>query len=382
MRTLLLAALLLTGCAETSPGDGGDGGAADAGRPDGARPDGGPDAGGTADAGASADAGADARPCASGLERYSLGAVRPVPMPSALNLPNLLPGTEVVSAGDGAEAGLRLEICRDGGQPTLRSALFRAWSSETPTLYRLDPTITQPTEAVVELPEGVVLERRLPTSATLVEGLAAALEGAPEALHVRLFGESGLVLRGHAGFVALAAGRVDATTITYGSIRVVVGTLARGDVFANLPCPFGESALAARFSLGSAGFDVRACTFLGGGETLGYRIVALTVTDPNAALAPAEQQPITFTGDAAVRAVLSYAWNHHNGCDSFHLALPHADYAATTSPIAGCGTPVPSAPDRAPDGFGDVLYRVRYHGGPWTEGTIPGCHHYLFCGGR
>lgn len=374
MRRLTLALSLLAACADPSSNDPPDAAVAvDAGRVDGGAPT---DGGGRLDGGPGGEA------CASGLERYSLVAVRPLPAASALRLPNLLPAVEVVAAGDGAEFSLRLEVCRDGGTPTLHAALYRASSFETPTLYRVDPTIARPTEAIVEVAEGVVIERRLPPSDTLVEGLAAALGGDPSALHVRLFGESGLLLRGHAGFVALASGRVTATSIEYTSVFVVVGSLAARDVFAGLPCPFAETTLQASFALGTASFDARACTFQGGGETMGYRLVELTVTDTNPALTAAERQPITLTGDAAVRAVMTYAWNHHNGCDSFHLALPHADYAATASPLAGCGDPVANAPTRDPDAFGDVLYRVRYRGGPWAEGSIPGCRHYLLCGGR
>lgn len=174
---------------------------------------------------------------------------------------------------------------------------------------------------------------------------------------------------------------VGANSIIYSSIYVVAGRLVPGDVIAGRPCPLGESLLERSWRMGSADFEVDACTYLGGGHTTAYRISRLSITDTNSALSPAEQMTHRFEGEAAVEAVLNYRWNHHNACDSFHLALPHADYAATTAPLAGCGSQVPNAPPRdfEDDPSGPVEFRVRYHGGTWTDGTMPGCTHYMFC---
>jgi len=133
--------------------------------------------------------------------------------------------------------------------------------------------------------------------------------------------------------------------------------------------------------MSTATFEVTACTFLGGGETTGYRISSLAVQDSSPELTEAERQRFEYDGEAAVEAVMTYAWNHHNACDSFHLALAHADYAASSSPAAGCGDTVPNAPPRIfdEDPRLPVLFRIRYHGGDWTDGTMPDCYHYLFC---
>jgi hypothetical protein len=367
-RNILLLFLLLSACAERDPDGPRDAGPVDASPSDGGS---GP-----------LDAGLATSDCATGLRYYSLEPVQPLPAVEALELPGLIEGAQVIAAGDGAEHSARLEVCEDGGRPTLRALLHRAFSFETPTLYRWDDTLLAPTDSVVQLEEGLVIERRFPPSSAQVEGLAAALAGDPRDLRIRIPGEYGLLLRGHDGFVALAQGNVDAAGIVYSSINIVVGRLAPGDVFARLPCPFGESTLRTSFALGSATFDVEACTFAGGGETLGYRIASLAVTDTSPALAPPERATFRFDDEASVEAVMTYAWHHHNGCDSFHLALPHADYAATASPIAGCGAPVPNAPARDPSTPGDVLFRVRHRGGAWTEGAIDGCHHFLFCAAR
>jgi hypothetical protein len=148
-----------------------------------------------------------------------------------------------------------------------------------------------------------------------------------------------------------------------------------------MKCRFGEDPLTTSFTMSTATFDVEACTVLGGGFTAGYRIHYLAVTDTSPDLTEAERMKIEFTSEAEVEAVMNYVWNHHNACDSFHLALPYADYAASAAPAAGCGETVPNAPMRdfdEPPGA-PVFFRIRYHGGEWVDGEIPGCTHYLFC---
>lgn len=126
---------------------------------------------------------------------------------------------------------------------------------------------------------------------------------------------------------------------------------------------------------------MEACSFLGGGITRGYRIDRLTVQDSSPQLQAADRGRFEFKSRAEVEGVLNYRWNHHNACDSFHLALPHADYAASSAPAAGCGPQVPNAPPRRIDepSTSPVLYRLRYYGGAWKDGSIPGCTHFLEC---
>ncbi|MCC6874170.1 MAG: hypothetical protein IT378_07660, partial [Sandaracinaceae bacterium] len=314
------------------------------------------------------------------LVHYSLTRVAPLPPVSSLELTGLPNGVELISAADGSDYDARLSVCQRGTARSLVALLVTEGSFTTPTYYRVDPTAPAPLQEVVDHGQGLVVQIRLPPAALQVEGLDAALDGNLDPLAIRVLYDSGVVLLGHAGFLALARGRVSASAVEYTSIYVTVGGLREGDVFRDRPCHFGESLWQRSFQLATATFEVGACTFLGGGETFGYRIHYLAVTDTNAALTPAEQQRIELAGEPAVDAALTYRWNHHNGCDSFHLALPHADYAATASPLAGCGLPVPEAPPRdISDPDRTVLYRIRYHGGAWTDGVLTGCHHYLLC---
>ena len=322
--------------------------------------------------------------CAQGerLVHYSLTPVSPVPPASAISLENLPASIEVVSAQDGNSLSMRLDVCiAQDGAPSLRAILLRPDEIFSPYLFRLDTQISSPEEDFIELDLGFVQEVRLPPQNMLVQGLAEALGGDLAQLDVRLVAQSGLRVAGHAQFLAVARGRVTNNSIEYTTNQVIVGGLAPGDIFEDLQCNFGEQTLSRTFRMDSAEFEVGACTFLGGGFTTGYRIHRLAITDSNPALSMAEQQRFEFTTEAEVEAVLNYVWNHHNACDSFHLALPHADYAASTSPAAGCGATVPNAPEREFDEnpILPVLYRIRYHGGPWTDGQLDGCSHYLFC---
>jgi hypothetical protein len=334
------------------------------------------------DAGSS-DAGSGSGSCPAGatLRQYSLTSVSPLPAASMIQLPNLIPGAQIISAGNGVEYNARFDVCDDGGTLRLASLLVSGSSFDTPGFFRWDDTVTTVVEDIVELDEGLVLERRLPPASFLVEGLEAALQGNLQTLRIRLLGASGLLIVGHDGFLALAHGMVGEDTIEYTSIFVVVGGLEEGNVFAGLECPFGESPYAKTFTLGTATFEVKSCNFLGGGETIGYRITSLAVQDTSPELTEAERQRFDFAGEEEVESVMTYVWNHHNACDSFHLALLHADYAATTSPLAGCGTAVPNAPQRDinEDPGSPVKFRIRRHQGAWTDGEMDACTHYLFC---
>lgn len=345
------------------------------------------DAGTATDGGTNPDGG-DIDPtgrCPEGsiLHPYSLTPLANLPPLSAVELPALPPSFSVVSAGTGDQHSVRLDVCEAGdGTMGLKSLLWLGESFETPRLYVLDESVSAPVEEVVELNFGIVVQHRLPPDDFLVEGLVPALGGDIQDLEIRMVSDSGLLLLGQPGFVAFARGRVQPSSIEYTASTVVVaGGLAPGDVFADRRCKFGEQPHATTFEMGTASFEVDACTFLGGGFTTGYRINRLAVQDSSPDLTEQERQRIELSTEAEVEAVMNYVYNHHNACDSFHLALPHADYAASTAPAAGCGATVPNAPERDinEDPSSPVRYRIRYHGGEWTEGSIPGCTHYMFC---
>jgi len=288
----------------------------------------------------------------------------------------------VLNAGEGTASSVRFDLCQDGaGQVTLRGVLWATDEFSAPTYWVRDDAVGAITDEFVEYRRGMVYLLRVPPASFRVTGLEQAVAGDLQPFELRIFGDYGLWVLGHGSFLAGATGMVGANSIIYSSIYVVAGRLVPGDVIAGRPCPLGESLLERSWRMGSADFEVDACTYLGGGHTTAYRISRLSITDTNSALSPAEQMTHRFEGEAAVEAVLNYRWNHHNACDSFHLALPHADYAATTAPLAGCGSQVPNAPPRdfEDDPSGPVEFRVRYHGGTWTDGTMPGCTHYMFC---
>jgi hypothetical protein len=322
--------------------------------------------------------------CADGSARtrVSLTPLSPLPALGTIDLPHLLPNTIVVGAETEGAHRVRLDACVSaGGAARLEGLQAMESALDTPRRYVVDPAARTQTETFIDTPAGQLYEVRVPPADLRVEGLEAALAGDLRALRVRVLGPSGLLLVGHAGFVAVARGEVSAVDITYTSLTVVVGGLAIGDTFAGLACKFGHTPLSARFRLGTAQFEVGGCSFLGGGHTMGYEFHRLTIEDSSTTLTPADRRKHEFTTKAEVDAVLNYRWNHHNACDSFHLALPHADYAASSAPLAGCGTQVPNAPPRSFDEPFDApaRYRIRYYGGAWVDADAVGCSQYMSC---
>ena len=329
------------------------------------------------------DGGSAPVPCPSGANLIQFSTTPPASTPAlqAIQLPNLHPSTIIVPAKDGSADSMRFDLCQTAGGPQLQAILLRGESVTVAARFVVDGTITAPVSDFVDIPEGKVFETRLPPSAITVEGLTQAIAGDLRPLRIRVLGDMGMLVRGHDGFLAVGRGNVGASSIEYTSLYVLVGGLAPGNVFQGLRCPLGEGLLETTFRLDTAQFEVQACTFLGGGITTGYRIHRLTVQDTNPALMEQHRRKLEFTTEAEVAGVMNYKWNHHNACDSFHLALGHADYAASSAPAAGCGSQVPNAPPRDinENPPGPVQYRIRYYAGTWRDGSIAGCHHHLFC---
>jgi hypothetical protein len=383
---LLLAASL--GCSSTedrppSGPPGRDGGVTDTGLGDGGPGDVGPgDGGSDPDGGVAIGPELVECPTGSTLVQWSLTPISPIPPASALELTGLPNGADVMSAGVGISYSARFDLCRNAsGEHTIHGVIWALDDFSAPSYYVVDPTVSTVVEDFIEYRGGFVYYQRVPPSAWRVTGLAEALAGNLGPFELRIVDDSGLLVVGHAGFLAGVTADVRASSINYTNLWVIVGGLAPGDVFATRPCPFGQNKYERTWRMSTADFAIEACSYLGGGHTTAYDITRLAITDTNAELTAAEQQTHVFEGAAAVEAVLNYQWNHHNACDSFHLALPHADYAATTAPLAGCGIPVANAPPRSfdDDPNGPVEFRIRYHGGAWTDGTMPNCTHYLFC---
>ena len=351
-----------------------DQGASDAGAPDAGAPN--VDAG--TDAGLPPGGEDPFELCPNGeVVHYSLAPLASPPAPSALEFSGLPSGVQIFSVSDAA--GVRFELCQEGGALSLQGILWEG-PSNVPTLFRSDESISAPEQNLLQLEIGTVFEVRFPASDWRVQGLEEALSGDLDPLEVRVLGEFGMLALGHEGYIAMVTGRVDESSIEYNSIAVTVGALVPGDSFEDRRCPLGEMPHDASFNLGSARFEVQTCTFQAAGHTTGYRIAFLAVQDDSPALSADAQQRFVFDSEEAVEGVMNYVWNHHNACDSFFLDLPHADYAATTAPLAGCGVAVDNAPMRdLNDDPTTILYRVRYGDGAWEDRTATDCSHYIFC---
>lgn len=371
--TLLLFTLTLSAaCGDTTREnpDGGPVGARDAGiTPDGGARDGGATGGGIP--------GSDICPDGALLHHRSLTPLANLPAASALDLPDFPADADVFSAGSGEDGSARFDLCEQNGVLSLKQFIYRGGPFDLPRQYIVDDTITATQDDFVETELGFVHEIRVPPSAITIAGLDGPLDD----FDIRVTGQLGILVVGHPDFVAIVRAMITGTRVEYFEHVAIVGGLAPGDVFANLVCRFNESVFEASFALGTATFEVEACTFQEAGHTLGYRLTSMAVQDTDPSLTEAERARFAFEDEAALAEVLTYRYNHHNACDSFHLVLPHADYAASTAPAAGCGTTVPEAPPRQfeEDPIRPVLYRIRYHGGAWVDGSLDGCFHYLFC---
>ena len=197
-------------------------------------------------------------------------------------------------------------------------------------------------------------------------------------IRIRGFGSPGPRMETVAPFVSvLSVSVADDGSEQPAALDIVVGRFEVGDPFAESPCAPDESHRTASFSLGTAAFEVGLCTFLGGGETTGYRVIEMTVQDDNDALSPEDREPMVLS-DADLEGALQVSWHHHNACDSFVLTTNHASYAATSAAMAGCGTILDDAPQRTfEDPRQTVLYRVRYDAGPWSDVQELDCHHHF-----
>lgn len=322
--------------------------------------------------------------CPSGQELvfYSWTPLSPVPALAELEFSGYPKGTMLVSAGNGETMGVRFDICRESnGAHHLHGVLWANSDFGWPYYFYRDETATELVFDMAEYRGGNLFQMRVPAADFRTTGLDEALAGDLDNFELRSLGEPGLLILGHPNFLAGIISKITANSIEYQNLEMIAGGLAAGDIFTAKVCPFGQRPYSKTFNLSTAEFSMDACTFLDAGHTTGYVLHKLTVTDTNAELSAAEQQTFTFDGPAAVEAVLNYKWNHHNACDSFHLALPHGDYAASASPLAGCGTTVPNAPERSFDEDQSIptKYRIRYHGGAWVDGLMTGCNHYLFC---
>lgn len=262
-------------------------------------------------------------------------------------------------------SNIRLDACVDGENATLKRVVVREGVNS--------PQWTAESKDIIS-----------------AQGLNKALFGDHSGLEIRISQKEigrGLLIKGwqqdnHSFATAVPVGFADDGTYEVYSMSFPAGIISLGDPWGKSPCKRDQEYLTSQFAYGSARFWADVCTFKAGGHTTGYRVHKLSVQDSSARLEASAQKEFTFSGDELPR-VLRVKWNHHNACDSFVLTLPHATYAATLSPAAGCGEILPDAPQRnLQDEDGTVHYRVKYGSSPWSKtekaaacnGIIYGCN--------
>lgn len=278
----------------------------------------------------------------------------PVPPPSLFKL----------EVSDQSEQRVRLDTCFiDGTEPKLdlRRVIYKNSSSSAYTEYPVTAN------SVVEgLKEAVFDDNQAKIK------IQIAKPGTTSDQYLVIYGWK----QSHDTFATVGEATIKGGKVASNQTNLLTGKLGAGDPIAADKCPFGKTFVAKTFKFGTATFAAQICIAQAPGETVGYTFEALRITDSNEALSVAARAPVEL-GKEQIAAVMKYAWNHHNTCDSFYIKLGEVEYAATTAPAVGCGTIVENAPPRQlNDTDGKVHYRVRYHGGPWQE-EKSNCRHFL-----
>ena len=307
---------------------------------------------------AAIDCGADT------LYAYSLEAKAEAETPTAGAIEKLI-GMQT-SVAPTSKTNLRLEFCFVDGTKAVLKRIVSAVDPAKPQVFTVG-------EATMEKAEGIDNAFMLMDYDKL-EILAHDEEGA---VSIKGTGES------YKGFIAAVEGGMKNGKLEVKSPAALVGGLSYGDVFANAACPLGQAFKASSFKIGTASFETEICTFQSAGETTGYDIIKMKVTDTSANIASASRGvPVELAGDA-LKGALKHRFNHHNACDSFILRAEQlgTTYAATAPPMAGCGQILPGAPDQKFN-FDDpaprrVKYKTTYPNGVVFEGEADKDGHYL-----
>lgn len=299
---------------------------------------------------------------------FTLGAIDPLPKDTVVTFP----GPHRLQAQDDGRH-VRVDVCADNFalKATLRRVVYRF--SEMQRYTAADATAAGARIAGVS-------EAIFDNDTSKLDVFVPQAAGAKKGIWLK-----GWKVEGEPTFATAVPVMVeDGGSLKPTALYWLAGSFSYGDPLKGLKCPGGETWRSSGFTLGTAQFTAERCEFLGGGETTGYRIKTLVVTDSNPALPPEARKPVTLADETALKA-LNYRWNHHNACDSFYLKLPHAEYAATAAPCAGCGQAVPNAPERkyTDEDHTFLHYRIKYEGGAWQDGKLDGCpHHFLSCRGQ
>lgn len=212
-----------------------------------------------------------------------------------------------------------------------------------------------------------------PNSQTSVKGLEGALFGDYSGFEIQMVDEQGkgIFVKGakasSTSFVAVGNTLLSGEQPVFPDGDLFVGSLLNNfDPFISGVCKPEQQYSTTEISMGSAKVFFELCKYQDIGETVGYEIKKVRVIDSNESLAEKDRKEFAVEGPGLVPPVFEYSFNHHNGCDSFALRLPHASYAATSPSGAGCGRIVPDAPERDFDNDNVALkYRIKYGTSDW-----------------
>lgn len=181
---------------------------------------------------------------------------------------------------------------------------------------------------------------------------------------------------GEVSFVTVAAFAGSGETLSMEDL-VIAATLDYGDFATEGGCRSFEKFKTSTLQMNTATLTFGYCTFPSGGETVGFRISGLKVSDSNPGLTAEQRREFSFDEDA-LADVLKYRWNHHNSCDAFTVRLPHATYAATSGATftmdPGHCAGFEEAPARDPNDHGNVKWVLRYTSGEEAAGFGEAAH--------
>lgn len=280
---------------------------------------------------------------------FSLKKLDVIPTPAQIN--SVIPELNSVT-NPTAELGLRMEICFSSDDKAhLLRLVTRSGNSYPYEVYT----------------EGVDYYFQ-------TEGLDEAVFG--DTTHLKLLlrfkkDTKAILIRGGPSFVgAISVSIKDVSSPVIWKITSLYGLLGEltfGDLLFKSVCKkAGQWESHSTLKLDSAHLIFDYCSYLGGGETTGYDIYKITITDNNPHLKVENRnKKMTFEGED-LKKYLRYHWGHHNACDSFVLSIPQwkAQYSATSSPAAGCGGQVEGAPNRSMDDPQEIqrkaIYQINY----------------------
>ncbi|MGE0174935.1 MAG: hypothetical protein AB7T49_19235 [Oligoflexales bacterium] len=316
---------------------------------------------------------------------FTLDATFPQPNPSAVNFGDQVTYSLVDQVPNGP--GVRIDLCIDdaNGAVEFKRMLYRWDSSSQTEDIRIDNTATEVRR------EGNTYF--IPSSKVKAVNLEQAIFGEVDGLdlYVSYREDQGIWIKGWRDNDDLSFATAVNAVIENGmrkplSTRLIGGTFRQGNPFTKGLCQDGQVPYDRTFKFDKTRLKFQTCTYGGGGETTGYDIKKIQITDESTHLGSENHQTYTLEGDQIKKvtqgdqpgAVMKYSWSHHNACDSFVVTLPHATYAATAAAMAGCGRIVDGAPQRTwEDEHLDIMYKITYAKSEIVEGRVA-CFHYLF----